>query len=146
LTQLDSFYFTPRIKTNWKTGTFMLRYAVGDKDYWDRNPADQYNYGGGLSDPISITITSNVGVAELLSDANVSIFPNPTEGILHVNLNRYKSEVIQMNIFNPAGNLVKSAEILKASNVYDLSSLPKGIYIVELRNGANKSSSKIVLK
>lgn len=146
LTQLDSFYFTPRIKTDGKVGTFFLRYAVGDKDYWDRNPADRFNYGGGLSDPISINITSNVGVSELLSKANVSLFPNPTEGNLHVNLNGYKSEVIQMNIYNAAGKLVKSDEILKASNEYDLSNLPKGVYVVELRNGNNKSSSRIVLK
>lgn len=146
LTQLDSFYFTPRIKTNWKTGTFMLRYAVGDKDYWDRNPADRYNYGGGLSDPISISITSNVGVAELLSKANVSLYPNPTAGILNVNLNNYKAEVIQMNILNSEGKIVKSDEILKATNQYDLNGLPKGVYIVELWNGSNKSSSKIILK
>lgn len=45
MNQFDSLYFTPRIHTDSKTGTFFLRYAVGDKDYWDRNPADQYNYG-----------------------------------------------------------------------------------------------------
>ncbi|MBK7215406.1 MAG: T9SS type A sorting domain-containing protein [Bacteroidales bacterium] len=51
-----------------------------------------------------------------------------------------------MNIYNAAGKLVKSDEILKASNEYDLSNLPKGVYVVELRNGNNKSSSRIVLK
>ncbi len=146
LTSLDSFYFAPRIITDGKTGSFFLRYAVGDKDYWDRNPADRYNYGGGLSDPISISISSNVGVVELLSKANVSVYPNPTEGILHISLNGYKHEVIRMNILNSAGKVVKSDLIYKASNEYNLTGLPKGIYFVELSNGAHKSSSKIILK
>jgi hypothetical protein len=146
LTQFDSLYFTPRIRTNGQTGTFSLRYAIGDKDYWDRNPADQYNYGGGLSEPIEINITSGVGVPELLSKANISVYPNPTKGILHVNLDGYKSEVITMNIFNPAGQVVMTEEILMSKNQFNLSELPKGVYIVELKNGTSKSSSKIVLK
>jgi hypothetical protein len=146
LTQFDSLYFTPRIRTDGKTGAFFLRYAIGDKDYWDRNPADQYNYGGGLSDPIQINITSGVGVAELLSKANVSVYPNPTEGMLHVNLEGYKTEIIAMTIFNSRGQVMMTSEILKSSNEFDLSALPKGVYIVELRNGQYKHSSKIVLK
>lgn len=146
LTQLDSFYFTPRIKTDGKTGTFFLRYAIGDKDYWDRNPADRYNYGGGLSDPISISITSNVGVAELLSNANVSVYPNPTEGILHINLKGYRSEVIKLSVVNTRGQVVISDEILKSSSEYDLSHLPKGVYFVNLQNGEHKIGSKIILK
>ena len=146
LTQLDSMYYTPRIKTNGLTGAFYLRYAMGDVDYWDRNPADRYNYGGGLSDPIQINITSNVGVAELLSKANVSVYPNPTEGMLHVNLHGYKSEVITMNVINSTGQLVKTYEIMKGTNEFNLSSLPKGMYVIELINGTSKSSSKILLQ
>lgn len=146
LTQFDSLYFTPRIHTDGKTGTFFLRYAIGDKDYWDRNPADQYNYGGGLSDPISINITTNVGIADLLGKANVSMYPNPTHGMLHVNLGEYKSQVINMNVYDTKGQVVFSKKIVKSSNVFDLSSLPKGMYVVELKNGINKSSSNIVVK
>ncbi|MEI7500524.1 MAG: T9SS type A sorting domain-containing protein [Bacteroidota bacterium] len=146
LTSLDSLYFTPRIKTNNQAGTFFLRYAIGDKDYWDRNPADQYNYGGGLSDPIEIVITYGVGTEELLSKANVTMYPNPTEGTLHVNLSGYKSEVIAMTVLNSAGAIVKKGEIFSSSSTFNLSDLPKGLYFVELRNGIHKSRTKILLR
>lgn len=146
LTQLDSFYFTPRIITNGKVGTFTLRYAVGDKDYWDRNPADRYNYGGGLSDPIPINITSGVGIAELLTRANVSVYPNPSTGILHVDLHGYKSEYIRMTVVNTAGKTVKSYDLFKASNEFSLADLPKGTYIVQLRNGQYSHSTKVILQ
>jgi hypothetical protein len=146
LTEFDSLYFTPRIRTNHQVGNFFLRYAIGDKDYWDRNPADQYNYGGGLSDPIQITITSGVGIDELLSKANIAVYPNPTEGILNVKLNGYKSEVISIRIFNSKGQVVLTDEILKSSSEFNLTHLSKGVYIVELQNGTKTSETKIVLK
>lgn len=146
MNKFDSLYFTPRIHTDSKTGTFYLRYAIGDKNYWDRNPADQFNYGGGLSDPISISITNNVGLTDLLNKANVTMYPNPTRGELHVNLGNYKSQLINMNIYDTKGQVVYTKEILKSSNVFNLSTLPKGVYVVELKNGKNKSSSRIVVK
>jgi hypothetical protein len=145
LNQFDSLYFTPRIHTDSKTGTFYLRYAIGDKDYWDRNPADQFNYGGGLSDPMSIVISNNVGLTDLLSKSNVSMYPNPTRGELHVTIGEYKSQIIKMNIYNTKGQIVLTKEILKSSNVFNLSSLPKGAYVVELKNGNKKSNSRIVV-
>lgn len=146
LTSLDSFYFTPRIRTDAQIGTFTLRYAIGDKDYWDRNPADQYNYGGGLSDFIPITISYGVGTGELLSKANVTLYPNPTEGTVHVQLAGYKSEVIGVHVFNASGQVVMTGEILASSSKFDLSYLPKGLYVVELSNGILKSRTKILLK
>lgn len=146
LNQFDSLYFTPRIRTDGKTGKFYLRYAIGDKDFWDRNPADQYNYGGGLSDPIEINISGNVGVKDLLSKANITMYPNPTRGNLHVVLDEYKSQVIKMNVYDAKGQVVMAKEILKKSSEFDMSSLPQGIYTVELKNGTTKSSSRIVVK
>ncbi len=145
MTSFDSLYFTPRIHTDGKTGSFFLRYAIGDKNYWDRNPADQFNFGGGLSDPIEIKISDNVGIADLLSKANVSMYPNPTKGVLHVNLSDYKSQNIKMNVYDTKGQVVMTKEILRSANVFNLSTLPKGSYVVELKSGNKKSSSRIVV-
>lgn len=145
--EFDSLYFKPRIKTDGKTGTFNLRYAIGDKNSAGRNPADvaRPGYGEGLSDFIAINITNSVGLTELLSKTNVSMYPNPTRGILNVNLKGYKSQVVQMNICDSRGRVVMSKEILKSSNAFDLSGLPKGVYVVQLKNGKNSSNSKIVV-
>lgn len=145
LTEFDSLYFTPRIRTDHQVGDFFLRYAIGDKEYWDRNPADQYNYGGGLSAPYKINIKSDFGIDEMLTKANVFITPNPTEGILNVKLNGYKSENISIRIFNSNGQAVLIDEIEKSSSEFDLTSLPKGVYIVRLQNGLKSIGSKIVL-
>ena len=74
------------------------------------------------------------------------MYPNPTEGILHIDLKGYKSEVIAVNIYNTAGMMVKKGEILSSSSTFNLTELPKGIYVVELRNGTFKSRTKILLR
>ncbi len=139
MTLFDSLYFTPRIYTGSNTGVFYLRYSIGDEDYWDRNPSDY------ITDPIQITVTKPVGIQDILSKANVSVFPNPTQGLLNVNFDGYKSQVVQMNVFNSNGKLVMAKELLKSSNSFDISSLPKGVYVVDLKSGLNTSSSKIVV-
>ena len=98
-----------------------------------------------MTDPIQITVTKPVGIQDILSKANVSVFPNPTQGILNVNFDGYKSQLVQMNIFNSNGKLVMAKELLKSSNSFDISSLPKGVYVVDLKSGLNTSSSKIVV-
>lgn len=146
LTSLDSFYFTPRIFTNNQLGTFNLRYAVGDKDYWDRNPADQYNYGGGLSDPMPITITLNTGLDRLFDKSNVKIFYNAESGTLHVELATYGSEVISMRVLNMSGSVVHTNQVLSRTCTFTVPNLASGVYIVELKNGTHISRTKILVR
>jgi hypothetical protein len=146
MTQFDSLYFTPRIRTNEQVGTFGLRYAVGDRNYFDRNPADQFNYGGGLSAPVDISITQNSGVQDILNKANVSIFPNPSHETLNINISGYQSEVIRMNIIDIRGAVVMSKEILQSNNSFNISQLAKGMYVLELRNGDKSSRTRIIVE
>jgi hypothetical protein len=39
-----------------------------------------------------------------------------------------------------------TGEILSAKSQFDLSALPKGIYVVELRNGGHSSRTKVLLQ
>jgi hypothetical protein len=73
------------------------------------------------------------------------MYPNPTRGMLHVNLGEYKAQVIRMNVYDTKGQVVMTKEILKSANVFNLSTLPKGSYVVELKSGSKKSSSRIVV-
>jgi hypothetical protein len=146
LTSFDSLYFVPRISTDSIAGKFNLRYAVGDRNFWDRNPADQYKYGGGLSDPMEIDIALNSGVQETLNKANISIFPNPAKGVLNINLAGYRSETIRMNILDLQGRVVMTTEILRKDNTINIGALSKGLYVVELRSGKNMSSHRVVVE
>ncbi|MBK8720978.1 MAG: T9SS type A sorting domain-containing protein [Saprospiraceae bacterium] len=62
--------------------------------------------------------------------APVTLYPNPTDGILHLS-----EPQSTLSLYNPIGQLIANYE---TTNEIDLSQLPKGIYYLELENGERK--------
>lgn len=136
----DSLSFAPRIFTNDVAGDFYLRYAIGDMDYWDRNPAEV------ISDPIPITIINNTGIEETLSKANVTLFPNPVSENLNIQFENYKYEVIEMDIIDITGKVIQHQQLMQKNNTVNLNNIAEGIYLVKLQNGNISESYKIMVR
>ncbi|MBK8720976.1 MAG: T9SS type A sorting domain-containing protein [Saprospiraceae bacterium] len=62
--------------------------------------------------------------------APVALYPNPTDGIVHLS-----EPQSTLSLYNPIGQLIANYE---TTNEIDLSQLPKGIYYLELENGERK--------
>lgn len=135
----DSLYFEPRIYTGGQAGDYFLRYAIGDVDYWDRNPADD------VSDPIPITLIDNTSVGELLSESNVSLFPIPANDHININFDRYSSELIEMELVDITGKVVRSGQITNRNTKVNIEGLDIGIYFIILKNGLTTESHKILI-
>ena len=84
-----------------------------------------------------------------LDEAKVKYYPNPTNGILNIELtSAMQGEIKIINISNAAGIVVKqfrvganSASILHVS----MNKLPKGVYFIQVRTSSVNSTSRIVL-
>ncbi len=136
----DSLYIEPRIYTGGIPGNYFLRYSIGDIDYWDRNPADD------VSDPIPITLIDNTGVDELLSATNITMYPNPASDFLTIDINRYKNELIALEMYNMMGKLVYNQDITSRNTKINVSEMAQGIYFINLKNGEAEKSHKIIIK
>ena len=139
LIYFDSLYFTPRIFTGSQAGPFFVRYAIGDVDYWDRNPADD------LSAPIPITIYDPVDVQELLSEANLSLYPNPVSNQLTIEFKRYKQQVVEMEIFDLTGGMITKDRLLQKRTTINLEDFQTGMYFVKLQYGQTVETHKIFI-
>lgn len=137
LVYFDSLYFEPRIYTGSATGNFFVRYAIGDVDYWDRNPADD------ISAPIPITIYNPVGVNELLTEANISLYPNPVSEQLTIEFKKYDQQVVDMSIFDVQGKMIMQETLLQNNNQINLNGLGTGLYFVKLQYGDSFDTYKI---
>jgi len=135
----DSLYIEPRIYTGSQAGDYFLRYAIGDIDYWDRNPAED------ISDPIPITLIDNTNVDEFLSSENISIYPNPVTSVMNIKFNKYRNELVEMEIFDLTGKIVREAKILNGLTTIDVEDLDNGIYFVKLNNGHTSSAHRIII-
>lgn len=133
----DSLYFEPRIYTGSETGNFFVRYAIGDINYWDRDPADD------ISAPIPIEIYNPVGMNELLSEANTSIYPNPVSDQLNIEFKQYKQQIVDMTFYDILGKIVQQETLLQSSNQVNLNGLDEGLYFVKLQYGDSIETHKI---
>lgn len=79
-----------------------------------------------------------------LSNANISIFPNPTNGLFNVDITGLdKSAVIE--VYSGLGVLVKKQVVTSENNIISLNNEAKGIYFVYVKEGEKAIKvSKIV--
>jgi len=142
LRYLDSIFFTVTIFTDNQTGTFYLQYAIGDEDSDNRVPYDLEC----ITEPTPINITENPnGVNSFSEKISVSVYPNPTHGLLYIELNNYRNELIDMMIYDSYGRTVVKHKLQSEKNSYDLSKLAPGAYFVRLQSGDDVMSKKILL-
>ncbi|PQA91923.1 hypothetical protein B0A69_15985 [Chryseobacterium shigense] len=94
------------------------------------NPAAAPDYP--LDMPFVITFTAiTLGTQETMQyDNRVQVYPNPTKENFRIN-NPEKLKISSVEIIDASGKLVKT---LKGSEEYNVSDLPKGNYILKIKN------------
>lgn len=76
----------------------------------------------------------------------ISINPNPNNGIFTIELtNRQSEDNFNINIKNPLGESLKKLILSSNKLNIDLSSLPKGVYLIEFNSRASLQTKKIII-
>jgi len=77
-----------------------------------------------------------------------TVFPNPSTGVVNFTLEESQNVLAVISVFDVAGRQVyeKSEHMGQATETIDLSSLPKGNYILKIQAGKKSVIEKIVLK
>lgn len=90
-----------------------------------------------------------VGVADLTMNQGLRVFPNISSGQYHIQLAGEQSAVVELRVFNAAGQLIQHTQhtstYMQNANL-DLSNLPAGMYLLDVRQGSQQWNSKIVKK
>src|SRR5690606_32804737 len=86
---------------------------------------------------LDLTTLGNNGFNNQISE--VTIYPNPTTGILNFNS---KSEIQNVVLFDLSGRKISEFN----SSQINISSLPKGIYLVKISTKDGKTTTKKVVK
>jgi hypothetical protein len=117
--------------------------------YKPRNSTDKYHAGIITGTQQWIKCLKSLSIENLDStfneknfasnEANILIFPNPTDGILHIkNVNKLIYEVYVLNSYGQTILEKQNAEIV------DLSSYPSGIYFVKIKSDKFEIVRKII--
>lgn len=79
----------------------------------------------------------------IVSATEMSIYPNPTSGMLNITSNE---EINSVEIFNSIGNTVVSSKVAGNSSAIDMSNLPNGMYFVRVSTLNGIETVKVVLE
>jgi hypothetical protein len=139
-------------QTAYKAGTEIELVAVPNAGYvfdsWSGDISDATIDANTLSvvlnDNKSITAVFSVStsIAEMESSFSYSIFPNPSDGIFHVNLSQELSGTY--SVYSISGSTILQGEITRSFD-FDLSNFKKGFYLFEIKTEQGVNVKKIVL-
>ncbi|MBL6663353.1 MAG: T9SS type A sorting domain-containing protein [Flavobacteriales bacterium] len=94
-----------------------------------------------------VTVEDCSSIDEILVD--ISIYPNPTEGLVAINLSLEKENNVGLTLSNSLGQMVyyeNLGKLTKLDKSFDWSMLPKGIYTISFNINNQKTFEKIVLQ
>jgi len=82
-----------------------------------------------------------------MSDASVSIFPNPASDLLAVQINDLVKEDLDINLVDMKGASVKTAHINKGATIayFDLQAVYEGAYVISVSCGGKVLLAKPVV-
>ncbi|MBF4985151.1 T9SS type A sorting domain-containing protein, partial [Nonlabens mediterrranea] len=104
--------------------------------YFDFNPPIITNtFTSTFQTPLSIDVPEAV---------EFSLVPNPTSGVVLINLQNGVLENAEIVLYDVRGRITLSRKLTNNRPQLNLTELPAGIYIAELRNGDEVYTSKVV--
>ena len=96
----------------------------------------------------AIINVSTVGIAEIASQDNIVIFPNPVNtGDLNIALNSGSFENTRVNLVSLDGRVLSSHVVDNGfSTNIDVSSIPSGIYLIQLYDNTGMMTKRVVIE
>ncbi|MDY0076172.1 MAG: fibronectin type III domain-containing protein [Bacteroidales bacterium] len=119
---------------------YRLRAVKGTAQSANSNVISVTTMAAGIIPPPKSVASAPMEESLNISDTKVIIYPNPVNDRLNIKLEDFE-ERVNLNIFNSSGILIKSLVISGPINYIDVSSFPKGMYLINV-NG--KVASKFI--
>lgn len=137
-------------------GTTFSQAAIngGALSYTNINPdadTDQFSFdittpqGGWIQgETLNVNIGGGTSVTEQNSSLQFDLFPNPSTGILNLNLAEPGSQNLKLQLYNISGTVIYETQIDPAQRMQelDMEEIPPGVYVVVLSDGTRLGRKK----
>ncbi len=93
------------------------------------------------SEELEVVISST---AETLADIGISVFPNPASDLLHISSQAGSN--FRATLYDSRGIALQSLELpAGGTQDFELSSLPEGLYLLQIRDGEKQYSQRLII-
>ncbi len=100
-------------------------------------------------DDVNITSVPATALSSLDNKATLNVFPNPTSGLLNIDLKLTTESNVDILIFNALGQMmsvVNDHDVLNANYKLNMTDLSKGVYTIQVVADNVSISKKVILK
>jgi len=115
----------------------------------DSDGTELYWYDGTYdlpADDRTFSAFDPTGVEETILDSQVSIAPNPTNGLVNVTLNEVLVGETTLVVYSLSGQLISSQTLTNSVSTIDLSNQANGIYLMKIINAETAIAKKVTLQ
>jgi hypothetical protein len=97
---------------------------------------------------VSRTFAPTNSVSDIEKDNGISVYPNPSEGLVNISYNFATPETMEVQVYNATGALVASINThgQNGTQTIDLSNEASGLYTVRTRTNGRQTTRKISLR
>jgi lysyl endopeptidase len=138
----DDLFVIPIVNPRVNLPEYNTMYVKRGSDWFTAN--ERYGFSSSLTIK---PLTCLVEIDEFLSEFNVSIYPNPTTGLVSINLGDIEAKNINIEIYDILGRKSEVKEYKESFGEYsiDLSDKPDGMYIIRIKTGKYVINKKLLL-
>ena len=105
------------------------------------------NFGCSSSDDILVEVEICSGTEEPVWAVGATVFPNPSSGQITLRLTEAPTGSIRLKVFNSLGQIVEIREKISDQDTsIDLSTAPKGFYLLQLQGGNTQKTWRITIQ
>ena len=79
-------------------------------------------------DDFQLSLSTGIGLPQI--DRQISLYPNPASDALHLEVKDDFTEIESLRIYDVSGSLMLEEEFIQSNMQIDVSSLPKGLYLL----------------
>lgn len=93
----------------------------------------------------NITVPSNVGIEEM-ANGEFLVYPNPSEGIFHVELIGQATDVFTVSVMDITGRVIRVEKFNDSKFVVDLSDVATGNYTINIETLNHRMMKRVIVK
>jgi len=110
------------------------------------NPDTVVAFKYGVCEPVPLESLGLpwLGVNNDLNESNIIIYPNPSDGIIYIDLSSFTSKST-IEVLDISGKVVNKLENAVEKATISLSGLPASLYLIRVSNGSTTLHKKVIL-
>ncbi len=130
--------YDPNDRINCTRAEALLEHALNN--YFPAPIEELYPLGSGRS-----TFFSEENNNPLSNDVYLNIYPNPTKGILNIELGNAENTYMNVFVYDVFGKLIYQTQETNIKTQIDLSKLPQGLYAVKVETNNHSQTQRVVV-